>query len=131
MKTHALSLLGTTRLLSRSGREHYDPIAIINQDEDLQQVIHLLESGYFNQFEPGIFDELLNSIKSPHDPWMTIADFRSFVDAQKRVEDAYRDKDHWTKMSILNCANSGKFSTDRTISEYNREIWKLIPQPVK
>jgi starch phosphorylase len=60
---------------------------------------------------------------------MTIADFRSFIDAQKRVEDAYRDKDHWTKMSILNCANSGKFSTDRTIGEYNREIWKLEPQP--
>ncbi len=104
-------------------------LTIIDQDEDLQQVMHLLESGYFNQFEPGIFDDLINSIKSPHDPWMTIADFRSFIDTQKRVEDAYRDKDHWTKMSILNCANSGKFSTDRTISEYNRDIWKLESQP--
>jgi starch phosphorylase len=93
--------------------------------------MHLLESGQFNQFEPGIFDELINSIKSPHDPWMTIADFRSFVDTQKRVEEAYQDKEHWTKMSILNCANSGKFSTDRTISEYNRDIWKLTPQLVK
>ncbi|MFZ2168870.1 MAG: glycogen/starch/alpha-glucan phosphorylase, partial [Methylococcaceae bacterium] len=45
-----------------------------------------------------------------------------------RVEETYRDKDRWTKMSILNCANSGKFSTDRTISEYNRDIWKLKPQ---
>jgi starch phosphorylase len=112
-------------------RGHYDPIAIIEQDEDLRQVLHLLESGYFNQFEPGLFDDLISSIKSPHDPWMTIADFRSFVDTQKRVEDAYRDTDQWTKMSILNCANSGKFSTDRTISEYNRDIWKLTPQPVK
>jgi starch phosphorylase len=124
-------LFGLTQEQIEAMRGHYDPIAIIDQDEDLQQVIHLLESGYFNQFEPGIFDDLIRSIKSPNDPWMTIADFRSFVDAQKRVEDAYRDKDQWTKMSILNCANSGKFSTDRTISEYNRDIWKLTPQPVK
>ncbi|MDD2659454.1 MAG: glycogen/starch/alpha-glucan phosphorylase [Methylococcales bacterium] len=121
-------LFGLTEAEVEAKRGHYDPIAIINQDEDLQQVMHLLESGYFNQFEPGIFDDLIQSIKSRHDPWMTIADFRSFVDAQKRVEDAYRDKDKWTRMSILNCANSGKFSTDRTISEYNRDIWKLEPQ---
>jgi starch phosphorylase len=124
-------LFGLTEEQIEARRGHYDPVAIIDQDEDLQQVMHLLESGHFNQFEPGLFDDLISSIKSPHDPWMTIADFRSFVDAQKRVEDAYRDKDHWTKMSILNCANSGKFSTDRTISEYNRDIWKLKPQPVK
>ncbi|MDD5631435.1 MAG: glycogen/starch/alpha-glucan phosphorylase [Methylococcales bacterium] len=123
-------LFGLTEEQVEARRGNYDPIAIIDQDEDLQQVMHLLESGYFNQFEPGLFNDLISSIKSPHDPWMTIADFRSFVDTQKRVEDAYRDKDHWTKMSILNCANSGKFSTDRTIGEYNREIWKLTPQPV-
>ncbi|MBL6986336.1 MAG: glycogen/starch/alpha-glucan phosphorylase [Methylobacter sp.] len=125
-------LFGLTEEQIEARRAHYDPLEMIDQDEDLQQVMHLLESGYFNQFEPGIFDDLINSIKSPQDPWMTIADFRSFIDAQKRVEDAYRDKDHWTKMSILNCANSGKFSTDRTIGEYNRDIWKLEPQlPVK
>ena len=122
-------LFGLTEEQIEARRAHYDPLEMIDQDEDLQQVMHLLESGYFNQFEPGIFDDLINSIKSPHDPWMTIADFRSFIDAQKRVEDAYRDNDHWTKMSILNCANSGKFSTDRTIGEYNRDIWKLEPQP--
>jgi glycogen phosphorylase len=124
-------LFGLTEAEIEARRSHYDPITIIDQDQDLQKVMHLLESGYFNQFEPGIFDDLINSIKSPQDPWMTIADFRSYIDTQKRVEDAYRDKDHWTRMSILNCANSGKFSTDRTISEYNREIWKLKPQAVK
>ena len=124
-------LFGLTEEQIEARRAHYDPLDMIGQDEDLQRVMHLLESGYFNQFEPGIFDDLINSIKSPHDPWMTIADFRSFIDTQKRVEDAYRDKEHWTKMSILNCANSGKFSTDRTIGEYNRDIWKLEPQPVK
>ena len=124
-------LFGLTEDEVVARQDHYDPVAIIDQDEDLRQVMQLLESGCFNQFEPGIFDDLINSIKSPLDPWMTIADFRSFADAQQRVEDAYRDKEHWTKMSILNCANSGKFSTDRTIQEYNQEIWKLNPQPVK
>jgi starch phosphorylase len=123
-------LFGLTEEQITARRGHYDPLAIIDIDEDLKRVIHLLESAHFNQFETGIFDDLINSIKSPNDPWMTIADFRSYIDAQKRVEDAYRDKDHWTRMSILNCANSGKFSTDRTINEYNKDIWKLTPQPV-
>jgi len=123
-------LFGLTEEQVESRRKHYDPLAIIDHDNDLQKVLHLLESGYFNQFEPGIFDELITSIKNPNDPWMTIADFRSYIDAQKRVEEAYRDKEHWTKMSIINCANSGKFSTDRTINEYNKDIWKLTPQPL-
>ncbi len=124
-------LFGLTEEQVESRRIHYDPLTIIDQDDDLKQVLHLLESRYFNQFEPNIFDELINSIKSPNDPWMTIADFRSYIDTQKRVEEAYRDKEHWTRMSIINCANSGKFSTDRTINEYNNDIWKLKPQPAK
>jgi len=123
-------LFGLTEEQVENLRHHYDPVAIINQDEDLQRVINLLECGHFNQFEPGIFDAIIGSMKSPHDPWVTIADFRSFVDTQKRVEAAYQDKDRWTKMSIINCANSGKFSTDRTISEYNNELWKLTPVSV-
>ncbi|MCX7088457.1 MAG: glycogen/starch/alpha-glucan phosphorylase [Methylococcales bacterium] len=123
-------LFGLTETEIEERRPHYDPLSMISQDKDLQQVMHLLESGHFNQFEPGIFDELIGSVKNPQDPWMTIADFRSYIDAQQRVEDAYRDKEHWTKMSILNCANSGRFSTDRTIAEYNRDIWKLTPQRI-
>jgi glycogen phosphorylase len=122
-------LFGLTEDEVEKMRHHYNPAAFIEQDEDLKKVMNLLEWGHFNQFEPGIFDSLIDSLKNPHDPWMTLADFRSFVDAQKRVEMAYRDQDRWTRMSILNTACSGKFSTDRTIAEYNNEIWKL--QPVK
>jgi starch phosphorylase len=118
-------LFGLTEEQVEDLRHHYDPVAMINQDEDLQRVVDLLECGHFNQFEPEIFDAIIASIKSPHDPWMTVADFRSFVDAQKCVEAAYQDTVRWTQMSILNCAASGKFSTDRTITEYNDEIWKL------
>ena len=123
-------LFGLTEDQVEEMRHHYDPVALINQDEDLQRVLNLIECGHFSQFEPGIFDDILASIKSPHDPWMTVADFRSFIEAQKRVEAAYQDKERWTKMSIINCANSGKFSTDRTISEYNNELWKLTPVSV-
>jgi starch phosphorylase len=122
-------LFGLTEQQIAETRSHYDPIAIINQDVELQQVLQLLESGQFNHFEPNIFNDIINSLKSPHDPWMTIADFRSYIDAQHQVEQAYRDQERWSKMSILNCAYSGKFSSDRTILDYNHDIWKLTPQP--
>lgn len=120
-------LFGLTEAEVEALRSHYNPQAYIDQDADLQGVMHLLECGHFNRFEPGRFDDVIGSLKSPHDPWMTIADFRSYIDAQKRVEQAWRDQERWTKMSILNTAASGKFSTDRTISDYNSEIWKLAP----
>ena len=108
-------------------RGQYDPQAIINADEDFSRVMHLLDSGHFNRFEPGVLDPVIQSIREPADQWMTAADFRSFVDAQRAVEVAYRDVDAWTRMSILNSAASGRFSTDRTMRDYNRDIWHLDP----
>lgn len=118
-------LFGLTESEVEELRSHYNPCAMIDADEDLKAVMNLLQSGHFNQFEQGIFDDIIGSLKSPNDPWMTIADFRSFIDAQARVSEAYRDKEHWTKMSILNTAASGKFSTDRTITDYAEDIWGL------
>ena len=120
-------LFGLTETEVQALKSHYNPCAMIEADEDIKAVIDLLESGHFNQLESGIFDDILNSIKSSNDPWMTIADFRSYIDAQERVSEAYRDKEQWTKMSILNTAASGKFSTDRTISEYASDIWSVTP----
>ncbi|WP_020677099.1 glycogen/starch/alpha-glucan phosphorylase [Geopsychrobacter electrodiphilus] len=122
-------LFGLTADKVEGLRSHYDPAAIIAADTDLNRVMQLLECGYFNQFEFGIFDPILQTIRSPNDPWMTAADFRSYVEAQQRVAEAYKDEEHWTKMSILNTAASGRFSSDRTIAEYNRDIWKLEPIP--
>ena len=87
----------------------------------------LLESGHFNLFEPGIFNDIIASLKSTHDPWLTLADFRSYVDAHEEAAAAYRDQNRWVRMSILNTACSGFFSTDRTMLEYNNDIWKLEP----
>jgi len=106
-------------------RGSYDPNKYISEDEDLKKVIHLLTCGHFNSFESGIFDEIINSLLNPHDPWLTLADFRSYVDAQENASQAYSDRSRWVKMSLMNTACSGHFSTDRTMQEYNNDIWKL------
>ncbi len=120
-------LFGLTAEEVEASRPHYDPGAIIEADPDLKRVMNLLESGHFNQFDPGLFDPILQAIKSPHDPWLVAADFASFVAAQTLAAATYRDRERWTRMSILNTATSGKFSTDRTMLEYNAKIWKLTP----
>ncbi|MEW5770214.1 MAG: glycogen/starch/alpha-glucan phosphorylase [Pseudomonadota bacterium] len=118
-------LFGLTAEEVEATRAHYDPDAIIAADPDLKRVMALIESGHFSQFEPGLFDPIVQAVRSPHDPWLVAADFRAFVDAQARAAAAYRDRERWTRMSILNTAYSGKFSTDRTMEEYNAEIWRL------
>jgi starch phosphorylase len=111
-------------------RGNYDPCGVISRDDELQKVMALLRCGHFNLFETGLFAPIINAICSPHDPWMVAADFRSFVDAQKFVAAAYQDRERWTRMSIINTACSGKFSTDRTITDYNEEIWHLKPMQI-
>jgi starch phosphorylase len=123
-------LFGLTTLDVDELRPHYNPNHIIDNDPAFTKVMQLLESGYFNQFEPGLFDPIIESIRSPYDPWMTAADFHSYVNAQREAAKAYLDQDRWLRMSIINTARSGRFSTDRTMQEYNRDIWKLEPIPV-
>lgn len=124
-------LFGLTTEEVEAERSHYAPSALIEQDQHFKQVMQLLESSYFNQFEPGLFDPIIDSIRSPYDPWMTAADFRSYIDTQEQAAMAYQDRQHWVRMSIINSARSGRFSTDRTMQEYNRDIWRLekvLPQ---
>jgi starch phosphorylase len=120
-------LFGLTAEEVEQACPHYDPQAIIEDDENLSRVMALLESGHFNAGEPGIFDAIIDSIKGSWDPWMTAADFAGYVEAQQSAARAYRDEANWTRMSVLNTAAAGKFSSDRTIAEYNRDIWKLKP----
>ncbi|MCG8369028.1 MAG: glycogen/starch/alpha-glucan phosphorylase [Proteobacteria bacterium] len=122
-------LFGNTVEEIEALRGNYDPQAVIDADPDFRRVMDLLSSGHFNHFEPGIFDAIIQSVREPADPWMTAADFRSFVDAQERAGQTYRDQATWTRMSILNTARSGRFSTDRTMRDYNDDIWHLEPIP--
>jgi len=122
-------LFGLTAQEAEEQRKNYDPLAIIAADDDLLRVMRLLQSGHFNQFEPGIFDPIIQAIKNPHDPWLVAADFGSYLAAQQRVAEAYRDQQRWIRMSILNTAAGGKFSADRTMQEYNEQIWHLQQVP--
>jgi len=124
-------LFGLTAEQVAELRSHYDPNAIIAQNPALKRVLHLLECGHFSQFEPGLFEPILHSVRDPRDPWMVAGDFASYVAAQERAADAYRDKDRWTSMSILNTAGSGRFSTDRTMQEYNTQIWGMEAVPAR
>src|SRR5512133_3799529 len=110
-------------------RRDYNPRAIIAADENLGRVMQLLQSGYFNMFEQGLFEPIISSITNPGDPWLTAADFAAYVVAQQKAAEAYNDRERWLRMSISNCAQSGRFSTDRTIREYNEEIWRLPQVP--
>ena len=122
-------LFGLTADQVKAKRREYDPGRIIAGDPALLEVIGLLEAGHFSQFEPGIFEPILRAIRSPEDPWMTAVDFDGYRRAQDRAAVAYADPDRWARMSILNTARSGRFSSDRTIAEYNRDIWKLESVP--
>ena len=106
-----------------AARRDYQPGAIIDADTDLARVMQLLESGHFNLLEPGIFDDIIAALRSPQDLWMTVGDFRSYVDAQARVCAAWQDVEQWQRRCILNTAASGRFSSDRTIRDYGRDIW--------
>ncbi len=106
-------------------KRDYRPQHLVDEDEDLARVIYLLKCGHFNSFEEGVLDELIDSLLNPLDPWLTLADFRSYIDTQEHVSRAYHNRNAWLKMSLMNSACSGFFSTDRTMREYNNDIWKL------
>jgi len=105
----------------------YNPWAVYQADEELRAVVDWLGSDYFTPGEHGVFAPVHDSLLQGGDPYMALADFRAYSDAQLRVEAAYRDQRRWARMAILNTARVGKFSSDRTIREYARDIWRLKP----
>jgi len=108
----------------------YNPWDYYNADEELRAVVDWLGSDYWTPGEHGSFSLLHDSLLQGGDPFMVLADFRAYSDAQARVDAAYRDKAGWAKRAILNTARVGKFSSDRTIREYARQIWSLSAVPV-
>jgi starch phosphorylase len=99
-------------------------------DHQLQEVLDLIHSGYFSPQNPGLFQPLVNALLD-HDEFMLLADYRSYLDCQERVSLAYKDRENWTRMSILNVARIGYFSSDRSIREYCERIWKTAPVSTK
>jgi starch phosphorylase len=124
-------LFGHTTEQIVSMRKGYNPQAVIDGNEDLKRVLHLIKSGHFNQVDKGLFDDIIGTLTTWGDYWMVCADFAEYIKAQQRAADWYADQEKWTISSIMNTACSGKFSTDRTMREYNREIWGLPSVPAR
>lgn len=109
-------------------KEHgYNPHDYLQNDMELKRVIELIDSNHFCPNEPGLFRPILSTLFEEGDKYMVLADYRSYVDTQGTVGRLYRNKDEWTKKSILNTANMGKFSSDRSIKEYAERIWGIKP----
>ncbi len=108
----------------------YNPWDYYNGNGELKQVIDLINSGLFSHGDTGLFRPLVDNLLSD-DPYLLLADYQSYIDCQERVSQAYRNQEQWVKMSILNVARMGKFSSDRAIKEYCQDIWKLNPIPVE
>ncbi len=108
----------------------YRPIDYYNANANLRDVIDLIRSGFFSRGDTDLFRPLIDNLLY-HDPYLLFADFQSYLECQERVSHAYGDIEQWTRMSILNSARSGKFSSDRTIREYCSDIWRVQPVPIQ
>ncbi|HVE16091.1 MAG TPA: glycogen/starch/alpha-glucan phosphorylase, partial [Chthoniobacterales bacterium] len=105
----------------------YHPQELYRANEELRAVVDWVGSNYFTPNEPPGVLSMLHDNLVYSDPFLVLADFASYCECQQKVDAAYRDKAAWAKMAILNTARMGKFSSDRTISEYAREIWQVDP----
>jgi starch phosphorylase len=104
----------------------YSPRSVYESNPELRDAIDLIASGYFSNGDRGLFRPLVESLLN-RDEYMLLADYQPYVDCQQRVSEAYRDQTHWTRMAILNSARVGRFSSDRSIREYCRDIWNVRP----
>jgi starch phosphorylase len=107
----------------------YNPRSYCDSNPELKEVIDQIQSGFFSPQNPGLFHPLVDALLH-HDAFMLFADFAAYVAAQEQADEAFRDIETWTRMSILNVARLGYFSSDRSIREYCDKIWKAVPVPV-
>jgi len=113
----------------KTRQEGYDPRKYYQGNPELKEIIDMIDSGYFSPEEPQLFKPLTRSLLDQGDYYLVLADFESYVKAQQLVATTYQDQERWTRMSILNTANMGKFSSDRAVLEYANTIWGASPVP--
>jgi starch phosphorylase len=109
----------------------YNPWDFYHKNETLKKVMDLISLGFFSPEEPQLFRPIFDSLLNGGDRYMVLADFDSYYKCQKKLAETYRDSDRWAKMSILNVANMGRFSSDRTIQQYSDDIWAVKPISIK
>jgi glycogen phosphorylase len=123
-------LFGLTAEQVVQSRGWYNPQWHYDNEPETRAALDLILSDHFSRYEPGVFSELHDTLLAHGDHYMHLADLKSYLEADQRLLDLYSDQDAWARKAILNVASSGKFSTDRTISQYAEEIWKVKPCPV-
>ncbi|MGE0085366.1 MAG: glycogen/starch/alpha-glucan phosphorylase [Desulfococcaceae bacterium] len=116
--------------VAETRNSYYNPREYYERDPVLKDVIDLIRDDFFNPEEPGIFRPLVDSLLT-EDKYLVMADFADYHRCQMQADALYRDPDAWTAKAIVNVARMGKFSSDRTILEYNRDIWKASPMPIE
>ncbi|HEX9882663.1 MAG TPA: glycogen/starch/alpha-glucan phosphorylase, partial [Desulfobaccales bacterium] len=104
--------------------EGYAPKHYYQDDGELKEALDLISSGFFSHGDRELFKPLVNSLLC-HDEYLLLADYRSYIDRQDEVGQIFRDEKRWTRMSILNAARMGKFSSDRAIREYCKKVWRV------
>ena len=122
--------LSSDEVINYENNGGYNPCEIFNTDQDIRLVMTQMINGFYSPDDPDRFREIYDSLLCTRggekaDQYFILKDFRSYAEAQKKVEEAYRDEAGWAKMALLNVAKSGKFSSDRTIEEYVKDIWHL------
>ena len=122
--------LSADEVINYENNGGYNPEEIFNTDQDIRRVLMQLINGYYSPQDPELFRDIYNSLlntknSAKADTYFILKDLRSYAEAQKRVEAAYRDENWWARAAMLNTASAGKFSSDRTIEEYVRDIWHL------
>lgn len=110
-------------------QQGYDPRKYYTENPELKQVIDMIDSGYFSPQDPQLFHPIVRSLLDQGDYYLVLADFAAYAAAHQAVARVYQDQDQWTRMSILNTANMGKFSSDRAVDEYAKNIWAATPLP--
>ena len=108
-------------------KQGYSPREYYEEDEELRQVLTQIATGVFNPEEPGRYRDLVDSLINFGDHYQVLADYRSYVDCQDKVDELYRQQEKWTSTAMHNIANMGYFSSDRTIKEYAETIWHIDP----
>ena len=111
-------------------QEGYDPFSYYESDSELKAVLDWLSSDFFCPGKGGLIADLSKGLLDWGDPYLVLADYRAYIDAQDTAGKTYLDQEKWSAMAIRNVAGSGKFSSDRTIGEYARDVWKLDPVQV-
>jgi starch phosphorylase len=114
--------------VERTKATGYNPRSYYDSNAELREALDMIAGGFFSNGDREMFRPIVDSLLT-RDDYMLLADYQSYVDCQQRVSDAYRNRPGWTRMSILNTARVGRFSSDRSIRDYCREIWGVTPTP--